>query len=68
MECLIITPPGRYSAHVRMSSTGDLIKLDQDDMETVIPSAGGHVLVINGAYRGARARLQAIAGQLSVSH
>jgi DNA/RNA-binding protein KIN17 len=43
-----------------MNASGDLIKLDQDDLETVIPAAGGRVLIVNGAHRGAAARLQAI--------
>ena len=37
-----------------------LIKLDQDELETVIPQVGGRVLVVNGAYRGAEAKLVAI--------
>ena len=31
----------RYTAHVRMHEAGKLIKLDQEDLETVIPQAGG---------------------------
>ena len=47
----------RYTAHVRMTSSGDLLKLDQDDLETVIPAAGGRVLLVNGAWRGESATL-----------
>ncbi len=43
-----------------MHESGDLLKLDQDDLETVIPAAGGRVLVVNGPHRGARATLLAI--------
>jgi len=50
----------RYTAHVRMAQTGDLLKLDQDDLETVIPAAGGRVLLVNGADRGAIATVLAI--------
>ena len=47
----------RYTAHVRMHATGDLIRLHQKDLETVIPSEGSTLLVVNGAHRGATATL-----------
>jgi len=50
----------RYTAHVRMTTSGDLLKLDQEVLETVIPAAGGRVLVVNGAWRGQRGSLDAI--------
>ena len=50
----------RYTGHVRMHHNGKLLKLDQDELETVIPQVGGRVLVVNGAYRGAEAKLLAI--------
>lgn len=39
---------------------GDMLKLDQDDLETVIPKIGGTVTVLKGPYRGKRATLKAI--------
>mmetsp|Transcript_7481 Transcript_7481/g.12688 ORF Transcript_7481/g.12688 Transcript_7481/m.12688 type:complete len:412 (+) Transcript_7481:66-1301(+) len=54
----------RYTAHVRLQSSGDelgpLLKLDQDDLETVIPTVGGRVMIVNGAYRGETARLTSL--------
>ena len=50
----------RYTGHVRMHHNGKLLKLDQDELETVIPQVGGRVLVVNGTYRGAEAKLVAI--------
>ena len=50
----------RYTAHVRMQAEGELLKLDQDDLETVIPAEGGQVRIVNGLYRGALAKLTAI--------
>ena len=50
----------RYTAHVRMTISGDLLKLDQEVLETVIPAAGGRVLVVNGAWRGQIGSLVAI--------
>ncbi len=38
----------RYTGHVRIVTTGDLLRLDQDDVETVIPAVGGRVMVVNG--------------------
>ena len=38
---------GRFTAHVRMNDSADLLKLDQDDLQTVIPSVvrpAGHAL------------------------
>ena len=50
----------KYTAHVRMQDSGDLLKLDQEDLETVIPSVGGRVRILNGKCRGSVARLTAI--------
>ena len=45
---------------MRAHDDGTLIKLDQEELETVIPSAGGAVLIVNGAHRGATAKLLSI--------
>jgi len=50
----------RYSGHVRMHSDGALVKLDQDDLETVVPQVGSTVLVLNGRCRGETATLLSI--------
>jgi DNA/RNA-binding protein KIN17 len=46
-----------YIAHVRMLEGGDVLRVDQADLETVIPTAGGEVAVVNGLHRGACAEL-----------
>ena len=51
---------GKYTAHVRLNASGDLLKLDQDDLETVIPAPGGRVLLVNGRHRGAKGTLMTI--------
>jgi DNA/RNA-binding protein KIN17 len=38
--------------------SGDVLKLDQVHLETVIPALGRHVLIVNGAYRGHKALLE----------
>ena len=35
-----------------MLDTADLLQLDQEDLETVIPSVGGRVCIVNGRGRG----------------
>jgi len=41
----------RYVAHVKMLTSGDLLKIDQEMLETVLPALGGRVRIVNGAYR-----------------
>jgi len=41
-----------FVALLRMNESGDLIKIDQAELETVIPQPGGQVRIVNGAYRG----------------
>ncbi|KAG8235106.1 hypothetical protein J437_LFUL015533 [Ladona fulva] len=46
---------GKYVAMVTMLDTGHKLKLDQAHLETVIPSVGRRIKVVNGAYRGCTA-------------
>lgn len=46
-----------FVAVIKMSDGGDVLKVDQEHLETVIPAIGKAVLIVNGAYRGARASL-----------
>lgn len=48
----------RYVALVRMIEGGDLIQLDQEHVETVIPAEGRLVKIVNGAYRGETATMK----------
>ena len=50
----------KYTGHVRMNSDGTLIKLDSDDLETVVPQVGSTVLLVNGRCRGETAELLSI--------
>ncbi|CAM9202353.1 unnamed protein product [Ascophyllum nodosum] len=47
----------RYVGEVKMLDSGDRLRVDQEDLETVIPAIGGEVVIVNGRYRGARATL-----------
>lgn len=50
----------RYGAKVKMLETGEKVKVDQSHCETVIPTYGKSVRVLNGAYRGSTAYLNEI--------
>jgi DNA/RNA-binding protein KIN17 len=43
-----------------MHASDDLLKLDQDELQTVIPSVGGRVRIVNGEGRGEEGVLDAI--------
>eukprot|EP00928_Gymnodinium_smaydae_P036725 TRINITY_DN25624_c0_g6_i1.p1 TRINITY_DN25624_c0_g6~~TRINITY_DN25624_c0_g6_i1.p1 ORF type:complete len:471 (+),score=89.39 TRINITY_DN25624_c0_g6_i1:79-1413(+) len=50
----------RFSADVRMVDTKDLIRLDQEMMETVIPGIGKTVKVIKGTHKGWKATMKSV--------
>ncbi|XP_032077352.1 DNA/RNA-binding protein KIN17 [Thamnophis elegans] len=50
----------KYTAVVKLTNSGDKLKLDQTHLETVIPAPGKKVLVLNGGYRGNEATLLGI--------
>ena len=50
----------KFCATVEMLDSGDVLRLDQDDLETVIPKLGRIVKVVNGLGRGCTAKLLAI--------
>ena len=50
----------RYVGEIKMLEGGLVVRVDQAELETVIPALGGLVLIVNGAYRGSIARLLAV--------
>ncbi|CAG9574948.1 unnamed protein product [Danaus chrysippus] len=48
----IIKVVDKYGAHVKLTDEAVTLKLDQNHLETVIPSPGRNVKFVNGAYRG----------------
>lgn len=46
-----------FGAQVCMVDSGDILKLDQDDCMTVLPSENFPLLIVRGEYRGTRAKL-----------
>eukprot|EP00300_Choanocystis_sp_HF-7_P001435 c11158_g1_i1.p1 GENE.c11158_g1_i1~~c11158_g1_i1.p1 ORF type:complete len:509 (-),score=143.86 c11158_g1_i1:92-1459(-) len=49
-----------YLAHVQVVDSTTKIKIDQEDLETVIPAIGGAVVFVQGPYRGLKAELQSV--------
>ncbi|XP_031251107.1 KIN17-like protein [Pistacia vera] len=47
----------KYVGEIEMLDNKHVLRVDQDELETVIPQIGGLVKIVNGAYRGSNARL-----------
>ncbi|ETI39154.1 hypothetical protein L917_14493 [Phytophthora nicotianae] len=47
----------KFCATVELLDSGDVLRLDQDDLETVIPKPGRKVKIVNGLGRGCTAKL-----------
>ena len=54
---VVIEVEDRFVALVSMTDSGDVIRMDQLYLETVIPNIGREVLVVNGANRGHKGRV-----------
>ncbi|CAI5486439.1 unnamed protein product [Closterium sp. Naga37s-1] len=47
----------RYVGEIKTLEEGHVVRVDQEELETVLPQIGGVVRVVNGAYRGSLAKL-----------
>ncbi|CEG42258.1 Protein containing a U1-type Zn-finger and implicated in RNA splicing or processing [Plasmopara halstedii] len=47
----------KFCATVKLLDSGDVLRLDQEDLETVIPKPGRKVQIVNGLGRGCTAKL-----------
>ncbi|GAU14167.1 hypothetical protein TSUD_169930 [Trifolium subterraneum] len=47
----------KYIGEIEMLESKHVLRVDQEELETVIPQVGGCVKIVNGAYRGSLARL-----------
>ncbi|CAL0307421.1 unnamed protein product [Lupinus luteus] len=47
----------KYVGEIEMLESKHVLRVDQAELETVIPQVGGRVKIVNGAYRGSIARL-----------
>ncbi|KAM0903540.1 hypothetical protein ACQ4PT_018590 [Festuca glaucescens] len=50
----------KYVGEIEMLDSKHVLRVDQDELETVIPQIGGLVRIVNGAYRGSNARLLSV--------
>lgn len=51
---------GGRVAELRTLESGDLLRVDQGQLETVIPKPGGNVLVVRGEHEGETATLESV--------
>jgi DNA/RNA-binding protein KIN17 len=49
-----------YVGVIEMLETKHKVRIDQEELETVIPQIGGLVRIVNGAYRGSNTRLLSV--------
>ncbi|CAM9004023.1 unnamed protein product [Rhodiola kirilowii] len=50
----------KYVGEIEMHENKHKLRVDQEELETVIPQIGGVVRIVNGAYRGSFARLVSV--------
>ncbi|ONK61908.1 uncharacterized protein A4U43_C08F34810 [Asparagus officinalis] len=50
----------KYVGEIEMLESKHVLRVDQEELETVIPQIGGIVRIVNGAYRGSNARLLSV--------
>ncbi|XP_043693641.1 KIN17-like protein [Telopea speciosissima] len=50
----------KYVGEIEMLDSKHILRIDQAELETVIPQIGGLVRIVNGAYRGSNARLNSV--------
>lgn len=60
MKGVVKSVIAKYIGEIEMLESEDVLKVDQAELETVLPQIGGLVRVVNGAYRGEMARLEAV--------
>lgn len=47
----------KFVGEVKLLESGDRLRIDQDELETVIPAVGGTVLILNGRGKGLLAEM-----------
>jgi DNA/RNA-binding protein KIN17 len=50
----------KYVGEIEMFESKHVLRVDQDELETVIPQIGGLVRIVNGAYRWSNAKLLSV--------
>ena len=52
--------PSAYVAEIEMADSGDVLRVDQAQLETVLPAPGGPVQVLAGKHRGQRGVMKGV--------
>lgn len=55
-----ITKVEGYEAEIEMFGSGDVVRVDQQELETVVPSVGKDILVVRGEYKGETGTLESL--------
>ncbi|KAK5575785.1 hypothetical protein RB653_006919 [Dictyostelium firmibasis] len=56
----IVSVENEFLAKVKLLDSGDILKIDQTFLETVIPQVDSTVIIVNGKYRGKEARIESV--------
>ena len=56
----VVTAPSPYVGEIEMSDSGDVLRVDQAQLETVLPAVGGQIMVVVGKHRGQRGVMQGV--------
>ncbi|KAF6160676.1 hypothetical protein GIB67_019616 [Kingdonia uniflora] len=57
---VVIKVIDKYVGEIQMLDSKHVLRVDQEELETVIPQVGGLVKIVNGAYRGSNARMMSV--------
>eukprot|EP00262_Sarcandra_glabra_P014765 TRINITY_DN4386_c0_g2_i1.p1 TRINITY_DN4386_c0_g2~~TRINITY_DN4386_c0_g2_i1.p1 ORF type:complete len:395 (+),score=57.66 TRINITY_DN4386_c0_g2_i1:223-1407(+) len=57
---VVIKVIDKYVGEIEMLDSKHVLRIDQEELETVIPQIGGLVRIVNGAYRGSNARMLSV--------
>ena len=50
----------RYVAEISILDGGDILQVDQAELETVLPQPGGTIMILQGQYKGTQATMLSI--------
>lgn len=59
-KAVVMSVKDKYVGIIKLLDSDTVLKVDQEHVETVIPAIGKRVFIVNGAYRGEEATLEAI--------
>ncbi|KAF9605294.1 hypothetical protein IFM89_015910 [Coptis chinensis] len=57
---LVVKVIDNYVGEIQMLENKHVIRVDQAELQTVLPQIGGLVKIVNGAYRGSKAKLVSV--------